>query len=73
MSDEQNDYSEIFTPTTEDVSSEDPRTVWADGGGCGGSRYSEMTSAMSGISGRYPVSGTVLPSDCTMLRMFVKG
>jgi hypothetical protein len=39
MSDEQNDYSEIFTPT-------DPRDGWAEG--------SEMNSAMSGMSGRSP-------------------
>jgi hypothetical protein len=37
MSDEQNDYSEIFTPT-------DPRDGWPEA--------EQMNSAMSGISGR---------------------
>ena len=51
MSDEQNDYSEIFTPTTEDNNFNDGGGCWsndprADGGG------SAMTSAMSGLSGK---------------------
>ena len=51
MSDEQKDYSEIYTPTTEDNNFNDGGGCWsndprADGGG------SAMTSAMSGLSGK---------------------
>ena len=55
MSDEQNDYSEIFTPT-------DPRDgCWAEGSG--------MNSAMSGISGMHIVYISV--HICTFTVLFI--